>query len=431
MSETLTLTSSNEQTSHVADARGSFYEKTLLRVLEGFSHGCLRVTWPNGTSKYFGEPGLQEPTAEVRLRRPGSFFRRCVLFGNVGLGEAYVEGDWDAPDLAAVVSWFIGNIARMPQALGSSGRIPGINFLKLINKVGHWLRPNSLRTSRRNIAEHYDLGNDFYQLWLDGTMTYSAARFTHEGQSLEEAQAAKYEALCQKLRLQPTDHVLEIGCGWGGFSCHAAREHGCRVTAITISEEQYRYATERVQREGLADRVEIRLQDYRLLTGQFDKIASIEMLEAVGDQYLETYFGKCHELLAPHGMLAFQVITVPDCQHANLKKGVDWIQKHIFPGSLLLSVARFNGAIQNTGNLFMHELEDLGASYAKTLQLWWRQFNQKLPEVRRLGFDERFVRKWNYYLQYCEAAFATRNISVVQACYTRPNNTTLHQTWGE
>ena len=431
MSETLTLASSNEQTSLVAAGRGSFYQRLLLRVLRGFPHGCLRITWPDGSSQLFGEAGLTEPTAEVRLRRPAAFFRRCVLYGNIGLGESFVDGDWDSADLAAVVTWFIHNVGRMPRARGSSCRIPGINFLQFFNKIGHWMRPNSLRVSRRNIAEHYDLGNDFYQLWLDGTMTYSAARFTRSGQSLEEAQTDKYEALCQKLRLRASDHVLEIGCGWGGFSCHAARTYGCRVTAITISEEQYRFATERVKGEGLEDRVEIRLQDYRLLTGQFDKIASIEMLEAVGDQYLETYFAKCHELLTPQGMLAFQVITVPDCRHATLRQGVDWIQKHIFPGSLLLSVARFNGAIKNTGNLFMHEMEDLGASYAQTLQLWWRRFNQKLPEVRQLGFDERFVRMWNYYLQYCEAAFATRNISVVQACYTRPHNSLLHQTWSE
>jgi len=221
--------------------------------------------------------------------------------------------------------------------------------------------------------------------------------------------------------------VLEIGCGWGGFSCHAAKHHGCRVTAVTISQEQHKYATERVTREGLAEQVEIRLQDYRHITGQFDKIASIEMLEAVGDKYLETYFAKCAEVLKPEGLLAFQMITVADCQHKDLRNGVDWIQKHIFPGSLLLSVGRVNEAINRTSEFFMHGLEDLGASYAKTLRVWFERFNARLTEVKALGFDDRFVRKWNYYLQYCEAAFASRNISVVQAVYTRPNNATLHR----
>ena len=286
-----------------------------------------------------------------------------------------------------------------------------------------------MATSRRNIAEHYDLGNDFYSLWLDETMTYSAARFETADQKLEDAQASKYDALCQKLDLKPTDHVLEIGCGWGGFCTHAARTYGCRVTAVTISKEQFAYATARVEREGLADKVEIRLQDYRHIEGQFDKIASIEMLEAVGDQYLETWFAKCHEVLKPDGLLAFQAITTPDCRHSNLRKGVDWIQKHIFPGSLLLSLARLNEAANRTGDLFLHGLEDLGAGYAKTLSLWHERFNDRLDEVSSLGFDGTFIRKWNFYLKYCEAAFATRNISVVQAVYTRPNNTALHRHW--
>jgi cyclopropane-fatty-acyl-phospholipid synthase len=299
----------------------------------------------------------------------------------------------------------------------------------MYNRVLHRLRPNSLKTSRRNIAEHYDLGNEFYALWLDETMTYSAAKFTEEGQPLEGAQWQKYEALCQKLELKSTDHVLEIGCGWGGFCTHAAREHGCRVTAVTISQEQHTFATERVKREGLDHLIEVRLQDYRHITGQFDKIASIEMLEAVGDAYVDGYFAKCHEVLKPNGMIAFQVITVPDCRYENLKRGVDWIQKHIFPGSLLLSMARINEAVNRTGDLFLHGLEDLGAGYAKTLRLWFERFNAKLDDVQALGFDDRFIRKWNLYLQYCEAAFATRNISVIQAVYTRPNNGALHRVW--
>jgi cyclopropane-fatty-acyl-phospholipid synthase len=401
-----------------------FHERLVLLSLKEFVHGELRMIYPDGSVRILGASGA-EVTATIRIRDL-RFFSRCALYGNVGLGEGYVEGDWDSDDIGAVISWFILNMAKTQGGRASSARMAFVNLLNWINRAKHLLRPNSVAVSPQNIAEHYDLGNDFYALWLDETMTYSSARFTSPEQSLADAQRAKYDALCQKLRLQPSDHVLEIGCGWGGFCTHAAREFGCRVTAVTISKEQQKYATERVAKEGLSNRVEIRLQDYRHLTGQFDKIASIEMLEAVGDAYLETYFAKCAEVLKPEGLLAFQMITVADCQHRDLRKGVDWIQKHIFPGSLLLSVGRVNEAINRTSDLFMHGMEDLGASYAKTLHLWFRRFNACLDEVRVLGFDDRFIRKWNYYLEYCRAAFAMRNISVVQAVYTRPNNFSLH-----
>ncbi|MCX6978449.1 MAG: cyclopropane-fatty-acyl-phospholipid synthase [Verrucomicrobia bacterium] len=256
-------------------------------------------------------------------------------------------------------------------------------------------------------------------------MTYSSALFSHSHQSLESAQTAKYDALCRKLQLQPTDHLLEIGSGWGGFTSHAVRHYGCRVTTVTISEAQFNYARERFAREGIADRVDLQLTDYRLITGQFDKVASIEMMEAIGDRYLETYFAKIDEVLKPGGLVGLQYITVPDCRHLELKRGIDWIQKHIFPGSLLLSIGRVNSALHRTSNLFLHHLEDLGLSYAKTLHLWWETFNARSQDVLALGFDDRFIRRWNYYLQYCEAAFTMRNISVVQAIYTRPNNRSL------
>jgi cyclopropane-fatty-acyl-phospholipid synthase len=300
-----------------------------------------------------------------------------------------------------------------------------VNLLKIVNWFRHLRRENTIENSRRNIAEHYDLGNDFYRLWLDPTMTYSSARFESADQSLEAAQIGKYDALCRKLKLSPGDQVLEIGCGWGGFAVHAVNNYGCRVTGLTLSEAQADYARKRITAAGLADRIEIRIQDYRHVAGRFDKIASIEMLEAVGDKFHESFFAKCAEVLTPNGLLGVQMITVPDCSYASLKKNVDWIQKHIFPGSLLLSVGRINEVLMKTGDLFMHDLEDLGADYARTLSTWYDNFNAVLDQVKPLGFDEPFIRSWNYYLKYCEAAFASRNISVVQAIYTRPNNTTL------
>jgi len=406
-----------------ADKPADFWQRIVMQSLEQMTLRCLRLELPDGTRKMIGQPDAKI-SANVRILND-NFFKRCVLFGDVGFGEAYVDGDWDTDDITQVISWFILNVENSPAMSGSRGKKFLVNLLGWQNRLRHWLRPNSLTTSRRNISEHYDLGNDFYKLFLDPTMTYSSALFSDPTQTLEAAQIAKYDRLCRQLKLKPEDHVLEIGSGWGGFSLHAAKNYGCKILTVTISAEQFKFARDLFQKEGLAGRVEVKLEDYRNLTGLFDKIVSIEMLEAVGDEYLETYFAKCHELLKPQGLLALQMITCPDSRHESLRKNVDWIQKHIFPGSLLLSIHRVNEALRQTGDLFLHDLKDLGLSYAETLKRWRSTFNQNEAAVRALEFDTRFIRKWNYYLSYCEAAFAMRNISVVQAVYTRPNNPTL------
>lgn len=401
--------------------------RPLLKVLRGFELGQLNVEFPDGRTEIFGGSPESGPRARIAIHHE-DFFRKCALYGNVGLGESYMDGDWDTPDIRAALEWFIVNLHADRNARGSSQRLGMVGILRMLDRLRHRLRPNSKAMSRRNIEEHYDLGNDFYRLWLDPTMTYSAARYTHEDQDLQSAQEAKYEALCQRLNLTEEDHVLEIGCGWGGFARYAAAHYGCRVTGVTISPSQLAEGRRRIEDAGLCDQVDLRLQDYRDIEGQFDKIVSIEMLEAVGDEFLETWCAKCHELLAPGGLLAVQMITVPDCDHAELKRGADFIQRHIFPGSLLLSIGRMGQAMNRTGNLFLHGLEDLGASYSRTLREWHITFNAKRDEVLALGFSERFLRKWNYYLKYCEAGFASRNISVVHAVYTRPvNSSTLHR----
>ncbi len=399
-------------------------ERLVLSLLRKFPQGGLALTYPDGTSLHFGETGAPI-TARITINNPAEFYKRCAFYGNIGMGEAYTDGIWDTPDIAAVISWFAMNMTALQGDDSDSSTLPGVNLLKIVNWFRHLKRSNTVETSRRNIAEHYDLGNEFYSLWLDETMTYSSAKFTPETKTLAEAQTEKYDALCRKLNLKPTDQVLEIGCGWGGFSHHAAKNYGCKVTAVTISEAQAAYARKRIETAGLSHLVEIRIQDYRHITGKFDKIASIEMLEAVGHKFHESFFAKCQEVLTPHGLLGVQYITVPDNRYASLTKGVDWIQKVIFPGSLLLSVVRVNEAINKTGNMFLHHLEDLGLDYARTLSTWHETFNAKLDQIRPLGFDEPFIRTWNYYLKYCEAGFATRNISVVQAIYTRPNNVML------
>jgi len=413
-----------------------FYQRIVMHALERMTRGCLHLELPDGTKKIIGQPDAKI-SANVRVLN-WDFFKRCVLFGDIGFGEAFVDGDWDTDDVTKVISWFILNVENSPAMSGSRSKQLLVNLLGRYNRMLHLLRPNSLETSRRNISDHYDLGNDFYKLFLDPTMTYSSALFEdsraelplypavqQRRPTLEEAQIAKYDRLCRQLRLKSGEHILEIGSGWGGFSLHAAKNCGVHITTVTISEEQFKYARELFKKENLADKIEIKLMDYRLLTGQFDKIVSIEMLEAVGDAYLETYFAKCHEVLKPGGLLALQMITCPDSRYDSLRKNVDWIQKHIFPGSLLLSVHRVNEALRKTGDLFLHDLNDLGLSYAETLKRWRFAFNQNESAVRALRFDTRFIRKWNYYLSYCEAAFAMRNISVVQAIYTRPNNPTL------
>jgi len=402
-------------------AHATLPERIVLSLFRKFTQGGLSLQYPDGHSLHFGEEGAPI-TARITLNDPAEFFKRATFYGNIGMGEAYTDGLWDSPDIAAVISWFALNMNTLQGDKSDSSTLAGVNLLKAVNWFRHLKRSNTIETSRRNIAEHYDLGNDFYSLWLDETMTYSSAKFTPETKTLAEAQTEKYDALCRKLDLQPTDRVLEIGCGWGGFSCHAAGKYGCKITAVTISEAQAAYARARIEKAGLSHLVEIRIQDYRHITGTFDKIASIEMLEAVGHKFHESFFTKCHQVLSPQGLLGMQYITVPDKRYKSLTKGVDWIQKVIFPGSLLLSVGRINEVLNKTGNLFCHNLEDLGLDYARTLNQWHETFNARLEEIRPLGFDTPFIRTWNYYLKYCEAGFATRNISVVQAIYTRPNN---------
>ena len=383
--------------------------------------GRLIITLPSGESFSIGDGvGI---SANIEIRNE-NFFKRCVLFGDIGFGEAYVDGDWETDNISNVIKWFLLNIENAPGISGSNAKTFALNLLKLWNKISHWKNANDLSGSKKNISKHYDLNNDFFASFLDSTMTYSSAYFKEEGLSMQQAQLEKYKRLCEQLKLKSSDHVLEIGSGWGGNAIYMAKNYGCKVTSVTISEEQLKLAQEKVEKENLSDRIKIELLDYRKLEGQFDKIISIEMLEAVGDEFMDVYFKKCHELLKKDGILALQVITCPDSRYQSLRKGVDWIQKHIFPGTLLPSVGRINQAINSTGDLTLIDLKELGLHYAKTLAIWKEQFNKNISEIKKLGFDDKFIRKWNYYFSYCEAAFSMRNINVMQLVYTRPNNIT-------
>lgn len=365
--------------------------------------------------------------AQLCVRRD-TFFKKCFWSGDIGFAEAFIEGDWDSPDLTAVIAWFILNHEQAPTLSGSTrGSSAALNLLRFAHRVGHLLRGNTRATARRNISEHYDLSNDFFALWLDPSMMYSAAKWPTAAPdlSLAEAQAEKNDALCRALRLQPSDRVLEIGTGWGAWALHAAQRFGCRVTTVTISREQFEHARRRVAEAGMADRIKVELRDFRDIAGQFDKIVSIEMMEALGHRYQATFAEVVSRRLQPGGLLALQFITCPDSRYDQFRGGVDFIQKHIFPGSLLLSLNRVNDLLARAGGFVLHQVDDLGHDYARTLRLWRENFTAREAEVRALGFDGRFIRKWHYYLAYCEAAFALRNISVVHTLHTRPNNLSL------
>jgi len=407
---------------------GKVYRKLFQSAVSSMRKGSMRFVEPGDEGFVLGDPSSPFPAyhnALIQVNRPNDFYRRTVLLGDIGFSEAYLDGDWDTDSITNVLSWFLLNVDSGPATSGSKEFKPHIKLMNFFNRMYHLYRSNSVKGSKRNIVEHYDLGNDFYKLFLDKTMTYSSAYFQKDETSLEEAQVAKYEALCKHLHLKSEHHLLEIGSGWGGFSLYVAMKYGCRITTITISDEQYKYAKELFKRHSVDHLIDIKLMDYRKLEGKFDRIVSIEMLEAVGDKYLETYFQKCQSVLKQDGLLALQVITSPDSRYEEFKTGIDFIQKHIFPGSLLPSIGRMNLAINRTGDMHLYHMHDMGLSYAKTLKLWLDMFDKNIAQVRSLGFGEKFIRTWRYYLSYCEAAFKMRNISVVQVVYTRPNNLSI------
>jgi cyclopropane-fatty-acyl-phospholipid synthase len=410
--------------------------RLVLGAFAGLARGHLTIELPDGQTAEFGSradaatvrvPAGITAAAHLRVRRE-AFFWKCVWSGDVGFAESFIDGDWETSDLASLLGFFILNVDHAPTLSGSRrARTFTLNLFQLVNRLGHLLRPNTRAIARRNIREHYDLSNDFFALFLDPTLMYSSARWpAHAPElTLEAAQHEKNDALCRKLQLRASDRVLEIGTGWGGWALHAARHYGCRVTTVTISRQQYELALRRVVDAGLAERVDVQLRDFRDLDDSFDKIVSIEMLEAVGHRFQETFAEVVSRLLKPDGLLALQFITCPDARYAQFRRGVDFIQKHIFPGSLLLSVNRLNDLLSRAGGFVLHELDDFGPDYARTLRLWRDNFAARIDAVHALGFDARFVRKWTYYLCYCEAAFALRNISVVHTVHTRANNLAL------
>lgn len=392
----------------------------LYTRLEQADRGALDVTGVDGSVRRFGNPNESRPASWVI--RDHRLFRRLASAGDIGLGEAFMAGEWTSDDPAKVLEFLVLN-RRHLEGEGLKARAAGA----AMNWLRHRLNANSRRGSRANIQAHYDLSNDFFRLFLDPSMMYSCALFDEAHTTLEQAQQNKIRAIIDKARIEPHHHVLEIGSGWGSFALEAARLTGCRVTSITLSEQQLVLARERARLEGLDDRVTFELIDYRDVSGQFDRIVSIEMIEAVGHRYLKDYFGSIERLLKPDGLVVLQAITIPEQRYDRYRKRPDWIQKYIFPGGHLPSLGAIQESIAGHSRLMIEDLDNIGPHYAATLRMWREAFETNRDRVRALGFDDTFQRTWIYYLCYCEAAFATRTLNTLHLVLTRPHNRSLDQ----
>ena len=386
------------------------YFSRVFSIAQSLERGRLDIHLPDGRT-FRVEGRAPGPVADLTIINPDCF-ARLVRDGDLGFSEAYLDGWWTTPDL-------MGLMDLLHDGGEVSYSFPGQRLVQIFEKLRFWLQSNSKRQAKKNISYHYDLGNEFYSLWLDDTMTYSSALFTTGQESLEAAQTAKYARMVDEIGVKPGDHVLEIGCGWGGFAEYAAKERGLRVTGLTISQEQLKFARERIERAGLSDRVEFRLQDYRDETGTYDGIASIEMFEAVGEKYWPVYFDTLRERLKPGRRAALQVITVDERRWETYRRGVDFIQKYIFPGGMLPTPALLTAEVEKAG-LTMARSFEFGEGYSQTLRRWHEVFNDRWDEVARLGFDDRFRRMWNLYLTSCAATFRSGNCDVTQITVTRP-----------
>ena len=381
--------------------------RSRLRALET---GAL-ILGQDGSVETFGPGGGPEARIDVHDAR---LFRALALGGHVGAAEAYVDGHWTTPDLTAVVRLFLRNRDALDGLEKGAARLA-----VPLRALAHAWNRNTRSGAKRNIHAHYDLGNEFFRHFLDETLTYSAGRFEGRRRSMKEASEAKYDRICRKLGLRPGLHVVEIGSGWGGFALHAAGRYGCRVTTTTISRKQHELATDRVRAAGLSDLVEIRLQDYRDLTGSYDRLVSIEMIEAVGHQYFRTFFERCSALLVRDGLAAIQAITIQDRYYDSARREVDFIKRYVFPGSCIPSVSVLSGAAAST-DLRMVHLDDTAPDYAETLRRWRSRFFERWDEIRALGFDERFKRLWDFYFCYCEGGFDEAVLGSVQMTFAKP-----------
>ncbi len=406
----------------------SLLTRALFRSLARIEVGRL-VLRDGNRGWSFGEMAEASPfaTAEILVHDP-RFYRSLAWGGALGAADAFLRGWWTCDNLTGAIRVLSRNQDVLQSMNGFSSRI-----VQSWRGILHLWRRNTRQGSRRNIAAHYDLSNEFFSLFLDESMTYSSGIFTHPEATLLEASEAKYERICRKLELKPEDHVLEIGCGWGGFAEYAARRYRCRITGVTISRQQYEYARQRIRRAGLGDLVQLELKDYRDLTGKFDKLVSIEMIEAVGREYLPSYFQQCSRLLKENGMMALQAITIPDHRYDRYRRSVDFIQHYVFPGGFLPSLSAMADCWRKATDFRLFHLEDFGPHYAETLRRWRERFDAHADSIRHLGMDDYFMRLWTFYLCYCEGGFLERQIGVSQILLTKPacRRDAVILPWGE
>jgi cyclopropane-fatty-acyl-phospholipid synthase len=396
---------------HVLD---HFARRIVRAKLEALYAGQVVVS-EDGQHETYGRLTASHPlTAQITIHDV-RFYSDVAFGGAIGAGEAYIRGYWSCDELTTLVRILLNNREVL------SGMDDGAaSLMRPLQRLFHWLNRNTRRGSHRNIAAHYDLGNDFYGLWLDERMMYSSAIFESRDTPLDIASAAKLDRICRKLHLTPDDHVLEIGTGWGGFAIYAVENYGCRVTTTTISREQHDYARNVIAERGLESKITLMQSDYRDLEGKFDKLVSIEMIEAVGHEFQETYFRKCCDLLKPEGQMLLQAITIADQNYESYRKSVDFINRYIFPGGCLTSITAMTSTITRNTDMRVIDLEDIGAHYAITLRRWHERFLAALEDVRKLGFPQEFIRMWEYYLCYCEGGFIERAIGNVQMLIVRP-----------
>ena len=385
----------------------SLARNLVIKQLGRLEYGCINLT-DGDYSMRFGQRSREATlTANIDVTN-GSFYADIVFGRSIGAGEAYMSGSWQCENLVNLVRILLQNrhvLDDMERGTAS--------LTRPLQKMFQWINRNTRAGARRNISAHYDLGNDFFKLWLDESMMYSAAMFEHENQSLVDAQRHRLDVVCEKLALGPDDHVVEIGTGWGGFAIHAVQNYGCRVTTTTISKQQYEMAYERIHEAGLEDRIELLLEDYRDLEGQFDKLVSIEMIEAIGSDQYDTYFRQCNNLLKPGGRMLIQAITIADQQYDYAKRNVDFIQRYVFPGSCLPSLSVMTGTIAKVTDMLVTDVEDIGRDYALTLNHWRKSFFNHIHEVKEMNYPEEFIWMWEFYLCYCEGGFIERAISDV------------------
>jgi cyclopropane-fatty-acyl-phospholipid synthase len=389
-------------------------QKMLFRLLQTLAQGCLRIH-DQGELHQFGQQLNPTDLIADIFVHDAQFYSDVVFGGSVGAGESYMSGCWTTPNLTQVTKLFARNRDAL-DAVDTKQSLVGQCLLK----VFHWLNRNTKDGARKNIAAHYDLGNNFFKLFLDHTMMYSSAIYPSPDTSLADASMYKLHWICEKLQLNANDHLLEIGTGWGGMAIYAAQHYGCRVTTTTISREQREFAIDKIAAAGLSDRVTVLFDDYRDLGGQFSKLVSIEMIEAVGHEHYDQYFSACSRLLAPDGLMLLQAITIADQRYDAAQKSVDFIQRYIFPGGSLPSIAVINDWLKRKTDMNILHVEDIGEHYAQTLKQWREAFMGKLDEVRSQGFDERFIRMWEFYLCYCEGGFIERSIGTAQVLIAKP-----------